>query len=73
MQVNDHVRLVKHTDRALGLALKNENGVIEAVLPNDMFVIKLDSTCVWQGLAKELGYANGYAVLHRLNLEPLQF
>jgi len=70
INIGDRFQIVSHPNFRVGCLLSGAYGLIEAILPNDQFVLKLDrpNHIVSQGLAVSLGYGEGYAVAPRHNL-----
>ena len=73
INIGDRFQIVSRPNFRAGCLLSNAYGLIEAVLPNDLFVLKLEDPnhIVSQGLAMDLGYGEGYAVAHRRNLQSV--
>ena len=67
LNLSDRVSLRSSPEFRFGGWLHLASGCIETVLSNDRFVIKLNMP-ITQQTAIDLGYCEGYAVVHRSNL-----
>jgi hypothetical protein len=71
INIGDRVRISPPPSPPILDWLSGEYGFIEAALPNDLFVVKLDRQ-ISQKVAIDLGYGEGYAVIQRANLAKVR-